>query len=197
MKYLSFLIGTIHLTIAHAWNALRVINSPKALAQVGWICTTWTMFFAACTLVLDMPLPSWILPVGGVGVVLIVLFMTAPRDFKTEWFNHALLPLNLVSNFIDVVSYIRLYAVGVAGTAVAGSFHAMALSGVRDWSSMLAAVLIIFIAHVLNLVMSAMSVLVHGVRLNVLEFTNHIGMQWSGFGYQPFARKPGRAGEAA
>ena len=52
-------------------------------------------------------------------MALIILFMTAPRDFKHEWFNHVMLPLNLVSNFVDLVSYIRLFAVGTAGYAVA------------------------------------------------------------------------------
>ena len=188
VKYLSFLLGAIHLSVAHLWNTVRWINSPRAIAQVGWICTTWTMFFAACTLVLGMPFPSWVTPVGVAGTAAIILFMTPVRSLKTEWFNHALLPLTLVGNFIDVVSYIRLYAVGVAGAAIAASFTSMALSGVHGIGSGLVAALILFFAHALNIVLSSLGVLVHGVRLNVLEFTNHIGMQWSGFAYEPFSK---------
>lgn len=194
VKLLSFLLGAIHLTIAHAWNAVRGINRLKVLAQFGWICTTWTMFFAARTLVLGMPFPAFAGPVGVAGAVAIALFMTPVRDLKTEWYNHVLLPFNLVGNFIDVVSYIRLYAVGVAGVQLAYAMHSMALSGVHGIASGLAAAGILFVAHALNIVLSAMAVLVHGVRLNVLEFSNHIGMQWSGFMYQPFSRRQSGAG---
>ena len=68
----------------------------------------------------------------AVSTVLIIVFMTAPREFKSEWFNHVMLPLNLVSNFVDVVSYIRLFAVGTAGYAVASSFNNMILGGGVD-----------------------------------------------------------------
>jgi V/A-type H+-transporting ATPase subunit I len=34
-----------------------------------------------------------------------------------------------------------------------------------------------------------MGVLVHGVRLNTLEFSAHLGLQWNGFAYRPFARR--------
>ena len=188
---LCFYIGAIHLTVAHAWNALVSINSLRAIAQLGWICTTWTMFFAARFLVLGHPFPPVMLTVFSVGVVAIVLFMTPVRNLKTEWFNHAVLPLTLVSNFVDVVSYLRLYAVGVAGVAVASSFNAMAVGGIKGLFSGLAAALILFIGHALNIALSAMGVLVHGVRLNTLEFSSHIGMQWKGFAYRPFARSRG------
>jgi V/A-type H+-transporting ATPase subunit I len=186
---LSFLIGSIHLTIAHLWIISRTWNSPKALAQVGWIGSTWTMFFMARNLVLGFDLPGWIGPVFLVSVVLIILFMTAPRDFKNEWFNHVMLPLNLVSNFVDVVSYIRLFAVGTAGYAVASSFNKMILGGgVEGVLAGLLAALLLFLGHALNLILCAMGVLVHGVRLNTLEFSSHIGMAWTGLPYRPFQR---------
>jgi V/A-type H+-transporting ATPase subunit I len=129
-------------------------------------------------------------------VVLIVLFMTAPRDFKNEWFNHVMLPLNLVSNFVDVVSYIRLFAVGTAGYAVASSFNKMILGGgIEGVVAGLVAALLLFLGHTLNILLSVMGVLVHGVRLNTLEFSSHIGMAWTGLPYRPFRRA--RAEETA
>ena len=190
LMLLCFFIGAVHLTVAHAWNALVSINSLRALAQLGWICTTWTMFFAARFMVLGHPFPPVMLTVFTIGVVAIVLFMTPVRNLKTEWFNHVVLPLTLVSSFVDVVSYVRLYAVGVASVAVASSFNAMAVGGVKGFLSGLAAALILFFGHLLNILLSAMGVLVHGVRLNTLEFSSHIGMQWKGFAYRPFARAP-------
>jgi V/A-type H+/Na+-transporting ATPase subunit I len=186
---LSFLIGAIHLTFAHLWIIARTWNSLRALAQLGWIGSTWTMFFMARNLVLGQALPQWITFVFIASVVLIILFMTAPRDFKNEWFNHVMLPLNLVSNFVDVVSYIRLFAVGTAGYAVASSFNTMILAGGVDGvlAGLLAAILL-FLGHALNILLSVMGVLVHGVRLNTLEFSSHIGMAWTGLPFRPFSK---------
>ena len=49
-------------------------------------------------------------------------------------------------------------------------------------------VLILLLGHGLNLVMGALSILVHAVRLNTLEFSNHKGVTWSGHAYLPFRR---------
>jgi V/A-type H+-transporting ATPase subunit I len=51
------------------------------------------------------------------------------------------------------------------------------------------AVFILLFGHGLNLVMAMLSVVVHGVRLNMLEFSGHLGMEWSGFRYEPFRVK--------
>jgi V/A-type H+-transporting ATPase subunit I len=50
-------------------------------------------------------------------------------------------------------------------------------------------VLILLLGHGLNLVMGARSILVHAVRLNTLEFSNHKGVTWSGHAYLPFRRQ--------
>lgn len=192
---LCFLVGAVHLTVAHLWNAARNRDKPVALAQLGWIGMTWTMYFLACTLVLGHTFPPVLRLVAGISVALIAVFMTPLSALKSEWFNHAMLPLTLVSSFIDLVSYIRLYAVGAAGVAVASAFNDMAFSQVHSVLTGFAAALILFFGHALNIVLDAMAVLVHGVRLNVLEFSSHIGMQWAGVPYAPFARA--RAGVPA
>jgi V/A-type H+-transporting ATPase subunit I len=192
VMHFCFMIGAVHLSIAHIWAALRSWNSFTALAQLGWICTTWTMYFMAGDMVLGRPVPDWlgVLFLGGVG--LIVVFMTPPREFKQQWFNHFMLPLGLVSNFVDVISYLRLYAVGFASLAMASTFNEMAFSGSGISGGVLAA-FTLFLGHALNIILAAMGVLVHGVRLNTLEFSAHIGNQWSGTPYAPFARRDGGA----
>lgn len=186
---LCFLLGTVHLTIAHAWNTFRMINTWQALAQIGWIGSTWTMFFAARTLVLGAvfpPVMTWVL---AVSIVLIVLFMNPVKKIKSEWFNYIILPLNIVSNFVDVVSYVRLFAVGAASFALANAFNQMAMDvGFGGFLSGLVASLILFFSHLLNILLSAMGVMVHGVRLNTLEFSGHIGVQWAGRKYIPFRK---------
>lgn len=206
---LCFLIGTVHLTIGHLWNVVDLVRAKKlkALEQFGWTLTTWFMFLLADDMVLKGNMLGYLgLPDTAeaalwkgmtyafvAGIVLIILFMMPPKEIKDGWFNLALLPLNLVSNFTDVVSYVRLYAVGTAGFAVANAFNNMIFPG-GDVSlpGLLIGALLAFLAHTLNVLLSTMGVLVHGIRLNTLEFSNHKGISWSGSAYRPFA-KPGVA----
>jgi V/A-type H+/Na+-transporting ATPase subunit I len=186
---LCFLIGAVQLSIAHLWNIARQRKSLQALAQIGWLGITWVMYFAAGAMVLNRPFPPFMTVVLIACVALIVLFMTPARKMKTEWINHVMLPLNLVSSFVDIVSYIRLFAVGTATVAVAQAFNEIAIgSGVTSIGRGIAAALILFIGHALNIVLAGMGVIVHGVRLNTLEFSGHLGMQWTGVPYRPFAR---------
>jgi V/A-type H+-transporting ATPase subunit I len=194
LMLVCFYIGAIHLTLAHLWNTVRMINTTQALAQIGWICTTWTMFFAARTMVLNEPFPGWVQYMLITGVVLIICFMTPVRQLKSEWFNHVMLPLTLISNFVDVVSYLRLFAVGTASFAVANAFNEMLLAnGLSVSVAGLGKAVLLFAGHALNIVLAAMGVLVHGVRLNTLEFSSHVGMQWTGTPYQPFEERPADA----
>lgn len=193
-----FFIGAVHLSLAHAWNAWRWRHSLRALAQVGWLISTWTMFLVARTLVLGYPFPSQMLYLFCAGVLLIVLFTTPWRQIKSAWFDHVMLPLNLIGNFVDVVSYVRLFAVGAATLAVASAFNDMAISlGAGSAVGKAGAALVLFVGHTGNILMAVMGVLVHGIRLNTLEFCNHIGVQWKGFRFRPFTRLRRRDAEAA
>ena len=76
---------------------------------------------------------------------------------------------------------------GFASLTVAGSFNTMAVgSGIHSLGQGLLAAVVLFFGHSLNIVLGGMSVLVHGVRLNMLEFSNHLGQQWTGLRYEPF-----------
>ncbi len=190
MMYLCFLIGAIHLTVAHGMNAFRLLNSVRALAQVGWIAIVWGLFFTAGRLVLGKSGPSAavILALVGGGTALVLLFAHAQRKFvKGVLQSLAETPLSVISSFSDVVSYLRLFAVGFASVTVESSFNEMALSlGFNSVLRGLIAAFILFFGHALNIVLGFMAVIVHGVRLNMLEFSGHLGMQWSGRPYQPF-----------
>jgi V/A-type H+-transporting ATPase subunit I len=84
-----------------------------------------------------------------------------------------------------VISYVRLFAVGLATLAIAETTNTLA-SGFGEGAVALAAgIAIVFIGHTLNLILGPMSVLVHGVRLNVLEFSGHANVTWSGVPFEP------------
>ena len=185
-----FLLGAGHLTLAHAWNLWRKRTSLAALADLGWIGSTWTMYFVTGMMVLGEKLPTWIAPLFIVSVILILLFMTPPAKLKEEWVQHMMLPLSFVNNFVDVVSYVRLYAVGMATFALASSFNTM-IFGESTERGILATgimMIILLLGHALNFILAGMGIMVHGIRLNTLEFASHMGLTWSGIPYKPFRR---------
>ncbi len=188
---LCFLLGATHLTIAHAWRAVRAFPSPPFLAQLGWIAITWTMFFAARSMVLLAEFPSVMVWALAAGVLAVAVFMTPLSRLKAQWFGHVMLPLNLINNFVDVVSYVRLFAVGAASLAMAQAFNEMALAEAHGVLGGLLAAFTLFLGHGLNIALAAMGVLVHGVRLNTLEFAQHMDLTWSGAPYAPFRERTG------
>lgn len=104
------------------------------------------------------------------------------------------LPFALIGSFVDVLSYIRLFAVGLSGTYIAENFNKMggmvlgALPSSLYVIGLLGLILIAVFGHILNIALGFLGVLVHAIRLNTLEFSNHMEMQWGGIRYKPFAR---------
>ena len=189
---LCFLIGAAHLTIAHLWNAIthaRTRAWTKVVAQAGWLIILWSMFFLARQTVLGRAMPGFVIYLLIAGAVLVAGFMKTPREFKESWIDHALLPLTFIGNFVDILSYIRLFAVGYASIAVLAAFNGMAASiGFDSVLTAVAASLLLLFANALNIVLAGLGVLVHAVRLNTLEFSTHKGLTWAGHNlFTPFA----------
>lgn len=188
LMYLCFLIGVVQLTIAHGIVTLRYLNSLMALAQIGWIFIVWGIFFLAKSLVLEDLFPAFAgyLLIAGTGLV--ILFSNPQKNIlKGMLISLADLPLKLISCFGDTLSYIRLFAVGYASVMIAVSFNKIALGvGFNSPIKGLCAVLILVAAHSFNIVLGLMAILVHGIRLNMLEFSGHLNMEWSGSEYKPF-----------
>jgi V/A-type H+-transporting ATPase subunit I len=185
---LCFIVGTLHLTIAHLIQALRYGLAPRALAELGWILILWFLYLLAGNLVLGYTFPVMGFYLLAGGVVLASAFgKTASNPFKAVLLGLADLPLNVIRSFSDVVSYLRLFAVGYATLVVAASFNDMAATlGWGNPVAILGATCILFFGHGLNILLGIMAVLVHGVRLNMLEFSGHLGLTWSGRRFAPF-----------
>ncbi len=183
-----FIIGIVHLTIAHLIEALRSLKDFRFLSHFGWIGVGWGMFFVASNIVLNTPLPKSLAGFMSLGIALICLFSNPQKNiFKSIIFTIVDLPLKIIGFFADILSYLRLFAVGYASVMVASSFNNLALSiGFNNILSGLGAGLLLFLGHALNIMLGLMSVLVHGLRLNMLEFSSHINLQWKGQKYDPF-----------
>jgi len=95
--------------------------------------------------------------------------------------------LGIVNVFSDIVSYIRLWAVALAGAAISNTVNTMAGPMFGKMILVIVAVILLVFGHGLNMILNLLSVIVHGVRLNTLEFSTHLGMTWSGTKYRPFS----------
>jgi V/A-type H+-transporting ATPase subunit I len=95
--------------------------------------------------------------------------------------------LGIANVFSDIMSYIRLWAVGLAGGAISATVDKMAGPMLGHFIFFIFGIMLLVFGHGLNLVLNVLSVLVHGVRLNTLEFSGHVGLTWAGTPYKPFS----------
>jgi V/A-type H+-transporting ATPase subunit I len=186
MQTFCFFLGALHLSIAHSWQAYMKLPSLKVLADVGYICILWTAFFLARTLILGDTFPLEGLWLFTAGITLVILFASPQRNvLRAIGEGLGTIALSLMNNITDVISYIRLFAVGLATLAIAETTNTLASGFGEGVVALVAGAAIILIGHTLNIILGPMSVLVHGVRLNVLEFSGHANVTWSGFAFEP------------
>lgn len=190
IQLICFIIAAVHLSSARVWKTIIAINSTKCLGEIGWMLLIWGNFFTAVHLMIkpwEFPAHLVIL-LYAIGFIFICCFGVNWRDIG-EVLNF---PFNLIGSFADVLSYIRLFALGLAGYYIADSFNNMSMMALDiPWKIVGVAVLIVILltGHSLNIIMSLISVLVHAIRLNTLEFSNHMGLQWAGMEFKPFRKK--------
>lgn len=189
---ICFVIGAIQLSLAHLFAAKRLYPALSAFAETGWAAIIWGIYFLAGLLVLNKEMNALGVLLLLVGVIMVISFEEQGEDGIVKGFLHGLvkLPLNAlvgIGSFSDLISYLRLFAVGLATKEVAVAFNGMARDFGSDGSlSLLGAILILIFGHSINLLLGAMAVFVHGVRLNILECSRHLNIQWAGITYQPF-----------
>ncbi len=186
---LCFTIGVVHLSIARIWNAAVLFPSTKAWAEIGWIGVLVAMYNIICGIVIKgYQSPSWNVWLMVVSVLLIFLFMLNKSELKENAASLGMLPLNVVSSMGDIISYVRLFAVGLASVKVAENFNLMAVGlDMPAAAKIPVMLLILFLGHAMNFAMGALSILVHAVRLNTLEFSGAKGVTWCGEIFKPFA----------
>ena len=190
--HLCFLIGALQLSIAHVWTTLRVFPSLVAFAEIGWAIVVWGVYFIARFLVLNEEMSpfGFFLPIIGMSMVVLFGEQKAGSLLKGMGRGFIGLPMNFltgIGNLSDLISYVRLFAVGLATKEVAVAFNSMAMDiGFDSVFSVVLSVFVLIFGHTINLLLAAMAVLVHGVRLNLLEFSKHLNIQWTGIPFKPF-----------
>ena len=192
----SFSIGAIQMALG---SILSIKNKlPKKdlswVADAGWAVSVVAMYLLSLYLVVGEQIdikPVFVLVLAAFVLVLLFGGMSPDKSFAKGLLsgvgNGFTVFLDTISCFGNVMSYIRLFAVGMAGLAIAQSFNALAegFSG----PLIIMGIFVLVIGHLLNIIMAFLSVVVHGIRLNVLEFSGQVGLEWTGIAYEPFKKQ--------
>ncbi len=207
LQIFCFTLAFLQLSVAHFKGIARNIagKSLKWIGEFGSLLQLWGMFYVVLSMVVSSTIFGFSeiiygVPVGKVSVALVgvgfsMSFVFSNYEGKIGESIMASVKgiisvlLGVVNVFSDIVSYIRLWAVGLAGAAISNTVNSMAGPLLGHAITFLAFVVLILFGHGLNMILNLLSVIVHGVRLNTLEFSTHLGMSWSGFKYSPFCEK--------
>jgi len=203
LQVFCFSLALIQLSVAHLKCIVRDRRSLKCVGDAGSLFMLWGMFYIVLMLVVSGKIFSMDkvvsgIPVGNTAVALVgggfaLSFIFSNYDgnilksILESCKNIISVILGVVNVFSDIVSYIRLWAVALAGSAISSTVNGMAGQMWGHAILFLAFVVLLVFGHGLNLILNVLSVIVHGVRLNTLEFSSHLGMAWSGYKYQPFS----------
>lgn len=217
MMLIALGIGVLHLALANLITFWRGIGSSQALFSLGWAVTLIGGYIMGVYSQPDNPGTIWtaqftgaeppsfqppIKQLGLVGLVsglgMVFLFSSSrpllsakPSDWLWRIVDGFMGLTKISQAFGDTLSYLRLFALGLASAQLAVTFNDLAM-GIRQVPGLgiVLAILILVIGHTVNIVLGIMSGVVHGLRLNCIEFFN-----WSlteeGHPFRPFSKKVG------
>lgn len=197
----SLLIGIVHISLAMTVNAINVTMQrgfKECLGTWGWwLAVVGTATVGALTyggVIPQEQMMPIIYSVLGVSAVGIYLLNNIHRNPVINILAGLYDTYNMASGLMgDILSYIRLYALGLAGGMLGKTFNDLAYMLVgNDLSSagvlIIGFVLIILIGHVLNIAMSCLSAFVHPLRLSFVEYFKNAGYEGKGIEYKPFEK---------
>lgn len=186
MMKLSITIGALHLVLANLLMAWVRRGSNQSLSSIGWALSVTVALIGWLT---EFTVLHW--TVFAIGLVMVLLFSTAESGFNLGRLISGLLALtNVTKIFGDVLSYLRLFALGLASASLAITFNQLAadVGNALPGIGLLLHILILLAGHLLNFVLTVVSGVIHGLRLNLIEFYN-----WSladeGYPFQPFSKQ--------
>lgn len=185
-QLVCFSLALLQLSLGRCIQAFSGGSWKGLVGNLGWMLILIGNFIMVYRLLLwPGDFPVWMYVCYGTGIV-------AAAAGDIDWSDVGSIfgfPFSVVGSFVDILSYIRLFAVGMAGFYLAQCFNQMALPLMDNPLGLVAGLIVLCFGHLLNIALAAMAVLVHGVRLNTLEFSNHVGLRWAGFTFRPFAKR--------
>lgn len=190
MMAISIVLGVVHLSVANLADAWR-LRSAASLAPLGWVVILLggLSMIGAATDVLPMSLVPGSIALG-LGALAVLLFSATGVGWGTRLLRGLLALTGLTNAFGDVLSYLRLFALGLASGSLAAAFNELAQQShaAIEGAGIAIAGMILIIGHGLNFLLALMSGVVHGLRLNYIEFFNW-GLKQEGKPFRAFRRK--------
>ena len=211
LQIFCFFLALVQLVVAHIKVAKRDLHSLKIFGDIGSILQLVGMYYLVLSLVVNPQVFSFDLTLGGIPVGTVSIALIAVGFLLSFIFanyegsviksvissvkNIVTVLLGVVNVFSDIVSYIRLWAVGLAGAAISATVNELAGPLLGNFMFMILAIVLLVFGHGLNMILNVLSVVVHGIRLNTLEFSTHLDMAWSGHKFKPFEEENVYKGE--
>ena len=195
---LALIIGVVHISIAMLVKAIGQtvrFGFKESLSAWGWLLlvvgfiTTGSLSFFK---VISEDVSTWaFILIGGIASIGIYLLNNIHRNVFVNIGAGVWDTYNMATGLMgDVLSYIRLYALGLAGGMLGGVFNQLAFM-VNDAAGpaigWLFCGLILVFGHTLNIAMSCLSAFVHPLRLTFVEYFKNSGYEGKGEAYKPFA----------
>ena len=197
---LALLIGVFHICLAMVVKALCYTKRFGFRAQLGtW---GWTLLIVGgiaaliICLALSVPMETTklvLIVIACISALGIYIFNTPGRNPLLNIGAGLWDTYNMATGILgDTLSYIRLYALGLAGGMLGGAFNnlgLMVMGGSTEGATWqwLPFIVILIIGHLLNLAMSALGAFVHPLRLTFVEYFKNSGYEGKGNLYKPFA----------
>ena len=197
---LALCIGVFHICLAMVVKAIcytKQFGFKENIATWGWTLLIVGGLLVAILGMTVLPAAVFkgaIIAVGTVSALAIYIFNTPGRNPLINIGAGLWDTYNMATGILgDVLSYIRLYALGLAGGMLGAAFNnlgLMVMGGTTEGATWqwLPFVLILVLGHVLNLAMSALGAFVHPLRLSFVEYFKNAGYEGKGTLYKPFKK---------
>ena len=191
LMLICFTLAVLQLSIGHI-VAITRLRTLKILGELGSIAMLVGMYGVVLLLIAKIDFGQMMPCTYALGAGFVINFVftnyegSVGRSILESVKNIISMILGIANVFSDIMSYIRLWAVGLAGGAIASTVVTMAGPMLGKLYLFIFGIILLVFGHGLNLVLNVLSVLVHGVRLNTLEFSGHAGLTWAGTPYKPF-----------
>ena len=191
---LALLVGIVHICLAmvvKTYQSTKVNGFLNSLGTWGWtLLIVGGIIVGGLALigVIDSVVTKWIIIVIGILSALGIFFLNDLHRNPLANFGSGLWETyNTATGLLgDVLSYLRLYALGLAGAKLGEAFNAIGVQALGDGGAgWIAFILIVVIGHTLNVAMCVLGAFVHPLRLNFLEFFKNSGYEGTGRKYNP------------
>ena len=191
---LAIIVGIVHICLAmivKTYQSTKTKGFANSLGTWGWtLLIVGGVIVGGLALmgVMDKAVTKWIIIGIGVLSALGIFFLNdLHRNPLLNVGSGLWETYNTATGLLgDVLSYLRLYALGLAGAKLGEAFNAIGLQALGDGGvGWVFFILIVVIGHVLNIAMCILGAFVHPLRLNFLEFFKNSGYEGSGRNYHP------------